>query len=301
MENRLHGHIDGADAVRMAAADDFDALVTEALRAPVEGWRFPFLAERIRVDESAWDYSATARELMQAADRVLDHGTGGGEVLSELGLPRRLLIATEAHPPNVPVAAARLAPKGIPVVQIHGGTFNINGPNGDDGRPEWRLPLGDESFDLVLARNVAFCAAEAYRVLRPGGRLLHQTGRIGKRRPGEIELRDHFPGAEGPGWPHWSVADDLATAGFELDEYREQLQRTHYLDIAAVVFQLRATPWTIPGFTVESYRDQLRKLHADIQQNGSLVTAGTALLAIATKPSRTGAVRDAPSAVPPRR
>lgn len=269
----------------MAAVEDFDALLDEATRAAVAGWRFPFLDERIRTDALAWDYSALARDLVRDADRVLDHGTGGGEVLSELGMPRELLVATEGYPPNVSVAADRLRPRGIPVVQVSGGTLNTYGPDADKGSPDWHLPFADAAFDLVLARHVAFCSAEVYRVLRPGGRFLHEGGRVGERRPGEIDIWEYFPGAEGPGWGSWNVAEHLSAAGFVVDEYREQLQRTRFLDIAAVVFQLRAATWAIPDFTVAAYRERLWTVHTHIQEHGGVVTAGTALLAIATKPS----------------
>lgn len=43
---------------------------------------------------------------------------------------------------------------------------------------------------------------------------------------------------------------------------------TRYLDIGAVVFQLRAVPWQAPGFDVRQHRDELRKLHDQITSDG---------------------------------
>jgi hypothetical protein len=39
------------------------------------------------------------------AERVFDHGTGGGEVLAEIATGLWLTVAAERHTPNVPVAA----------------------------------------------------------------------------------------------------------------------------------------------------------------------------------------------------
>ncbi|TWD81756.1 methyltransferase family protein [Kribbella amoyensis] len=263
--------------------DDFDQQLRAACAEPISGWRFPFLDGRRVVDELRWDYPALARELVPAAARVLDHGTGGGEVLAEIGGGRELTVATEAYAPNVPVAARRLAPLGIPVVHVAGGTFDTRGPDAE--YPDRRLPFADETFDLVLARHVAFSSAEVFRVLRPGGQVLTQMGRVGVRRPGEVEVTDYFPGAEGPPWPPWQLTDHLAAAGFEIEDYREQLQRTHFRDLAALVYFLRTVPWAIPDFTVDGYRDHLWHLYERITTDGSLVTAGTALLARAVKPA----------------
>lgn len=166
---------------RMTA--EFEELVGEASAEPASGWRFPFLDGRRVIEPLGWDYSALARELVGDADRVLDHGTGtgGGEVLAEIGAGRLLTVATESYGPNVPVAAKVLGSLGILVVHVEGGTFDT-GPSGE--HPDRRMPFGDDSFDLVLARHGAFSSAEVFRILRPGGELLTQMGRVGNRRPG---------------------------------------------------------------------------------------------------------------------
>jgi len=108
---------------------EFDALVRAALAEPVSGWRFPFLEGRRTSDELAWDHSAIARGMVHDAGFVLDHGTGGGEVLAELRLLRELVVATESYAPNVPAAAGALAPLGIFVIQVPAETFDTRGPS----------------------------------------------------------------------------------------------------------------------------------------------------------------------------
>ncbi|HJV08802.1 MAG TPA: hypothetical protein VJ653_03950, partial [Acidimicrobiales bacterium] len=168
----------------------FEALVAAAMAAPIEGWRFPFLEERIERDEPSWDWTAMAADVVRGARTALDHGTGGGEVLADVlaaaGSVPALTVATEGYPPNVAVAAQRLGPLGVAVVHVHGGTFNSHGP----GPASRRMPFFDGWLDAFLVRNGAFCPAEVFRLLRPGGRLQFQSGLVGPRRPGQVELQE---------------------------------------------------------------------------------------------------------------
>ncbi|MEV5963268.1 class I SAM-dependent methyltransferase [Kribbella sp. NPDC051952] len=220
--------------------DDFETLVELACAEPVSGWRFPFLEGRRVVEPLGWDYSELAREVVSGAETVLDHGTGGGEVLADIGRGSGVTVATEAWPPNVPVAAKTLAGLGIRVVQVEHGTFDTRGPS--DEYPDRRMPFADNTFDVVLARHVAFSPAEICRILRPGGVLLTQMGRVVARRPGQIELTDYFPGTTGPSWPPLDWTALLADGGLVIEDYREQLQRTKFLDIGG---GLTATGWSI--------------------------------------------------------
>ena len=127
--------------------------------------------------ETPWNYDERARELLTGAGVVLDMGTGGGERFSRIcdGYDARA-VATEAWPPNVPVAAARLAPLGISLLHAHG----------------LSLPLADGSIDLVLNRHEELDPGDVAKFLAPGGRVLtQQIGRNHWR-----ELRTVF--SEGP-------------------------------------------------------------------------------------------------------
>src|SRR5215813_11691547 len=111
---------------------------------------------------------------------MLDMGTGGGERLARLSPRPKLTVATEAWPPNVPVAAARLHPLGIAVVQDEGAPDNVRQESAQQrgaqqgGAQRGRLPFRDGAFGLVANRHEAFLAAEVSRVLASGGTFITQ-------------------------------------------------------------------------------------------------------------------------------
>lgn len=166
------------------------------------------------------------------------------------------------------VAAARLRALKAQVVHVSDQTHDSRGPDNDGARAARRLPFRDSWLDVFLGRNGAFCASEAFRLLRAGGHLLHQSGRWGPPRRGEISLRNYLLSAQAWDGEPWRVRDDLIEAGFLVQDYREELTRTLYLDIAAVVFSLRMAPWTVGEFRLEDHRGRLLELH-----RGSSATA----------------------------
>jgi hypothetical protein len=87
----------------------FEGLVAEAMAAPIEGWRFPFLEERLERDEPSWDWTGMAAGLVRDAGSALDHGTGGGEVLADVLARER---STPAGPAGLAGAKRRPSPAG---------------------------------------------------------------------------------------------------------------------------------------------------------------------------------------------
>ncbi len=62
---------------------------------------------------------------------------------------------------------------------------------------------------------------------------------------------------------------------------------TTYVDIGAVVYVLRAVPWTITDFTVERYRERLYQLHLQIKREGGFTVRGHHRLLEMRKPAAT--------------
>jgi len=269
----------------MSTDPEFDQRVTEALAAPFSGWDFSWLeGRRVEQGEDGWDYEERAQRLIKRVVSLLDLGTGGGERLSRLGPFPPLAVATEAYGPNVPIATRRLQPLGVTVVQTHPGVHDTRGPQPDGSFTERRLPFPDAHFELVLAHSSAFCPAEAFRVLRPGGILLTAQGAP----PLSPTLADVLEGPL-PEWAkaghEWKIDATLDEAGFETIKKLDVFPKTTYRDIGAVVYVLRTVPWTITDFAVERYRDRLYRLHLQIKREGGLTVQGHHRLLEMRKPT----------------
>jgi SAM-dependent methyltransferase len=244
----------------------FDELIDEAVSAPVEGWDFSFIAGRVETPELPWSYHRDAARLVSNARRVLDVDTGGGEVFASL-VPPEASVAVEPHPPNVPVARRRLEPLGVKVLTRTGSV----------------LPVGDGCFDLVLNRHGWLDLDETARVLEPGGRFLSQQ--VGASNG--VEFNDVL-GLEPTVHPAAPTAREdldgqLKRAGFEARSVREAVLPSRFLDIGAVVFQLRAVPWQAPGFDVAKHRAQLEQIQDDILRTGAFVVRSERFLVRARK------------------
>jgi SAM-dependent methyltransferase len=245
----------------------YDELVDEATSAPVEGWDFSFLHGRIEDEPLPWSYPELATNLITGARRVLDVDTGGGELFGSLRPPSGS-VAVEPYPPNVPVAARRLEPLGVAVVE----------------RTTDTLPVDDAGFDLVLNRHGSLQAAEIHRVLAPGGVLL--TQQVGARNDVEFNEALDLPATVDPTTPS-TVAELVAVvtdAGLIIDDVREARSRTRYLDIGAVIFQLRAVAWQVPGFDPVRHRERLRRLHDQIERTGGFEVQSQRFLLQARRP-----------------
>lgn len=229
----------------------FDDLIAEATSTPIQGWDFSFLHGRIEREPLPWDYPRIAAEMVAEASRVCDIDTGGGELLKCLRPPHGS-VAVEPYPPNVGAATEHLAQIGVTVV-----------PRVSDS-----LPLDDEAFDLVLNRHGALHPGEMHRVLRPEGWLL--TQQVGARNDAEFNealglSTSVFPDAVDS---VENLVDALEAVGFAIHDARQHWITVRYLDIGAVVFQLRMVPWQAPGFDVELHRPQLARIHERIVTEG---------------------------------
>lgn len=235
-------------------ADHFKLLIETAEAAAFGGWDFDYIDGRWQEETPPWSYRATVQEQLPIAQALLDMGTGGGEFLASL-VPLPLdTVATEAYPPNIPVAQARLAPLGIEVVAL----------SSDD------LPFADQRFDLIINRHESFNATELYRVLRPGGFFI--TQQVGGRDNIQLNtlLGSTHTTHEYAAWDLLVAHQQLTDVGFEMIAQGEAFPATRFYDIGALVYYLRAIPWQIPDFSVARYEPALYDLHRAIQTTGAL-------------------------------
>lgn len=251
----------------------FEKLIGDALNAPFSGWDFSYLEGRKTSGEFPWSYAAIVRSAMKGISSLLDMGTGGGEILSQFAPFPPHSCATEGYPPNVPIARARLEPLGVQVVAV-----------GDD--PDVPLPFSAGEFELAINRQEWFNPMDVARILTPGGRFITQQVGPGNEREIVEGLKGKSTEPDSDPWCLDYVVEQLLDAGLEIEDSREASVTSVYLDIGAVVYQVRAIPWWVEDFTVEKYRDHLLDMHKHIEKHGGFESSETKLLAVARKPRR---------------
>lgn len=252
---------------KMHGMASFEALIEEALRAPIEGWDFGWLDGRATEERPLWGYSGLAARKSEEVSSLLDLQTGSGELLAGLPVLPPLTVATETWEPNVMRAARRLRSRNAWVVEADDRT----------------LPFGDGSFELVLSRHpVVTWWNEVARVLVPDGRYLSQQ--VGPR--SMVEVTEFFMGPQGSSserQPEVAAANAEA-AGLRVEDLRSARLRATFSDVGAMVYFLRLVVWIVPDFGVEKYRDRLLALHRQIETEGPFVAHATRFIIEATKP-----------------
>ncbi|MGH6957348.1 MAG: class I SAM-dependent methyltransferase [Caulobacteraceae bacterium] len=235
---------------------DLASLLEDAERRPLVGWDFSYdgrIASR-----APWDFEAIADEEARRSPDLLDMGTGGGEWLSRRPFPKGRTVATEAWPPNVPVARARLAPLGVKVVAVEGAPDNADQAHAPSLPP---LPFADGSFHLVTNRHESFVASEVTRILTPGGRFITQQIASDFAEP----MRELLKAPKLPPAPAWTLAEarsQLERAGLEVLRVGDGAAEASFADVGALAWYLLHVPWTMPDFSIPEYRERLERLHA---------------------------------------
>lgn len=239
--------------------------------ATFTGWDFSHIYDRWTEEHPPWSYEDLAREALRGARSAVDLGTGGGERLSKLvdAFPDQM-FATEAYPPNLEVARARLGPLGVMVV-LYDSVDVLGGP----------LPFADGSLDIVLDRHESYDAREVARVLTPGGRFLTQQV-DGRDKP---DLLERF--GLTPAFPQVALQPFVAAAkaaGLVVKHAEEWWGDSVFSDVGALVYYIKATR-TVPDFSVARYESVLRGLQAELSVNGALRFRCGRFLLLAQKPA----------------
>jgi SAM-dependent methyltransferase len=237
----------------------------------MEGWNFSSMTSsgRMANEPLPWSYGSLVVPQMDGIDAMLDMGTGGGELLCNLRPLPPTTHATEGWAPNIPIARERLEPLGITVHAIV-----------DDGAP---LPFADASLDLVINRHESYDPHEIRRVLRPGGRFI--TQQVGGQNDTDLnELFEAPPEIDYTDWTLERAVAEMKDAGMHVVDSREAFPATHFYDVGALIFYLKATPWQIADFSVERFRVQLYDIHLLIESQGWLEVGGHRFLIQAERP-----------------
>ncbi len=217
------------------------------------GWDFSHLTKTRRKQEFplSWNYYNEIRHYARQARALLDMNTGGGEFLSQLDYFPPRTVATEGYPPNIEIARNRLKPQGIELIEVEG---------------EGELPFAAGEFDLIINRHADFRGEEISRVLEQGGHFI--TQQVGGLNDLELNLLLQAPECEFSGWNLQVALELLGEQGLEVVKSREDITKTRFYDIGAIIFHLQAVPWQVPDFSVEKYQEELFTLHEHLENQG---------------------------------
>ncbi|GAG20207.1 unnamed protein product, partial [marine sediment metagenome] len=79
------------------------------------------------------------------------------------------------------------------------------------------------------------------------------------------------------------VAKELKQCGMIIKRLESWEGKVIFKDVGALVFILKAVPWTVDDFTVNKYRKVLKRLKKRIDRDGSLVFTDRKYLIVAKK------------------
>jgi SAM-dependent methyltransferase len=247
----------------------FEFLLQDA-QANFFGWDFSYIEGREAQAPLRWSYISEALTLVRSSTVLLDMDTGGGEIFSRFAPFPALTYATEAYPPNLPIAKAKLEPLGVQVIPL------------DQEEPK-QLLFEDEMFDLILNRHGYYWAPEIARLLQQGGIFL--TQQVGNRN--DIGIRQLLDAPDAGVIEEWddldNAASDLEKSGLTILKRLEDYYPQRFYDVGAIVYQLKAIPWQIPDFTVVKYFDRLKRVHERIQKRGFVEVEEHRFLILAVK------------------
>ncbi|MFC0190108.1 class I SAM-dependent methyltransferase [Fictibacillus aquaticus] len=218
------------------------------------GWDFSYITDtgRMQSELLPWSYGSMAATLVQNCDAFLDMGTGGGEFLSKLRPFPEVAWATEAYPPNVPIAAKRLEPLGVKVAQVEDDTT---------------LPFDDNQFDVIINRHESYSPKEVRRIIKDGSIFL--TQQVGGTDC--IQINEALGVPANDEFAHWNLhfaAEELLQNGFKITYSNESYPAQRFYDIGALIYYLKAIPWQLEDFSVEKSLEKLYEIHTQIQSNG---------------------------------
>ena len=195
----------------------------------LKGWDFSLV--NTGREPTPWDYSNVVRSYLKPTVKVLDIGTGGGEIFLSLAPRLGKGVGIDHDPEMVETAnnnRSRLA--------IHNMEFiTMNGSN---------LKFAANYFDVVLLRHLRVDVGEIVRVLRLGGYFITQM--VGKNSSKNfLEAFGWTSDSFGADW--WQSVGELAQQfhekGCRVVAQGEYDVRCWFKDVDSFMFWMMSIPW----------------------------------------------------------
>lgn len=227
-----------------------------AEQMPFSGWDFSSFEPYMVETPLRWDFEALVTKRLTPTSRLLDLGTGGGELLRRLSHPPTQTWVTENHPPNVALLMEQFALQGVHVHVCDGA-----GP----------LPFASNSFDVVMNRHETIDFHEVFRVLKLGGACVVQQ--VGFQNNLDLAKKllgypvSHSKKTQGLEAYHRAAVE----AGFEVEFMDEMFPEIRFKRLETLVRFAKVIHWEFPSFSVKTCIKQLEALQETLEQTGEIV------------------------------
>jgi SAM-dependent methyltransferase len=195
----------------------------------LDGWNF----SRVRAgrDPVPWDYVDVVRQYIKPLDRVLDIGTGGGEIFFSLASYFGEGVGIDQNPAMIETARRNQSALSIENISL----MRMDGSD---------LRFDADEFDVVLLRHLRVYVSEIVRVLHQGGYFIAQI--VGQRT--SLNILNAFgwkPSSFGADW--WQTVTDLADQfrlnGCQIITQAEYDVPYWFHDLESFMFWLMSVPW----------------------------------------------------------
>ncbi|MFY8331291.1 class I SAM-dependent methyltransferase [Vagococcus carniphilus] len=227
-------------------------LESENRQKSFEGWDFSSIQENFWQEETSWDYTEIVRHYLKPDMRLLDMGTGGGELLTHFSHPFHQTSVTEGWEKNYQLLLTTLAKKGVEVKFV---------------KEDDQLDFSDNQFDIVLNCHESFSLDEVKRVLKPGGLFItQQVGdlngiNLASRLIPNFEKKDfnlHLS----------SVVRELKKRDFDILDQYESYPSQKFFSMDALIYYVRTIEWEFPRFSVLTHQKELIELEEELKRVG---------------------------------
>ena len=133
---------------------------------------------------------------------------------------------------------------------------------------------------MIINRHSAFNTNEVARILAPGGTFLTQQvhGLWAQDLVAAFDAKPLWPYATAP----YNVAR-LEAAGLTINRVEDWQGKLTFTDVGAIVYYLKAVPWTVEGFSVKTHLDNLLQLQNRLDNGQKLAFEARKYLIKASK------------------
>ena len=211
----------------MATLVELEKIVQE--NGKLEGWDFSRI--NISYDPIPWNYSNIVRAYLKPTDRVLDIGTGGGEIFLSLAPYLSEGIGIDDSPTMIETAKrnqSKLAVRNIEFIEMDANSLQFEA----------------SEFDVVLLRHLRVYVNEIVQVLQPGGYFITQM--VGKRTSKNfLEAFGWTSESFGSDWwqPVGELAPQFQEKGCRIVAQGEYDVKYWFKDMASFMFWIMSVPW----------------------------------------------------------